>query len=262
MRQPASEKPFVSEYSSTATSRAPVGLEDGRRPVPVEREIGVREVVHEHHVALPREVDELLHRVQLDARRRRVVRERAEEHARLRLRRLPRLLHAGNEVERGNALHGRTREARREQMNGIARARHERRIAGSEQHPQEMDEPLLRAERHRRLGLGIELDAVAVAIELAHGGAQVRQPAAGRVAMVARDERGLAQLLDGDLRWGHVRVAEAEVDHVLARTAKLELEPLDLGERVGRQRVDAPELGHAANRRTASDRADARPRRR
>src|SRR5581483_10704214 len=70
--------------------------------------------------------------------------------------------------------------------------------------------------------------------------------------MVSRDERRLAQLLDGDLRRRHVGVAEAEVDDVLAGPAKLELEPLHLRERVRGERVDAPELRHAADRCTAS----------
>ena len=114
-----------------------------------------------------------------------------------------------------------------------------------------MDEPFLRAERHRRLGLRIELDAEALLIQLAHGGPQVRQPAARRVAVVARQQRSLAQLLDGDLRRRDVGVAEAEVDHVLARAPQLELQALDFGEGIGRERVYAAKLRHAADRRRA-----------
>ena len=75
--------------------------------------------------------------------------------------------------------------------------------------------------------------------------------------MVARQQRGFAKLLDGDLRRRDVGIAEAEVDHVFARAPQLELQPLDLGEGVWGKRVDAPELdrlgnlGHAADRRRA-----------
>ena len=69
--------------------------------------------------------------------------------------------------------------------------------------------------------------------------------------MVAREQRRLAQLLDGDLRRRDVGIAEAEVDHVLAGAPQLELQPLDLGEGVGREGVDPAELRHAADRRKA-----------
>ena len=231
-----------------------LALEDRRRPVAVVREVGIREVVHEHDLALPREVDEALQVVEARARRRRVVRKRAEQHTRPRLGSEPRLLDAGREVDARPHRHARDRrtgEARREEMNRIARARHERDVARPEQHPEQMHEPLLRAEGHRRLRLRIELDAVPVTVEVADRLTQLRQAATRRVAVVARKERGLAQLLDGDLGRRHVGIAEAEVDHILARTPQLELQPLDLGERIRRQGVDPAEVRHAADRRKA-----------
>ena len=60
--------------------------------------------------------------------------------------------------------------------------------------------------------------------------------------MVPWQQGGFAQLLDRDLRRGHVRVPEAEIDHVLAGAPELELEPLDLGKGIRRQGVYAPEL--------------------
>ena len=74
-RQPAIENDFVIVYSSTAQSFAPRHLQDRRRLVAVEGGVGVREVVHQDHVALAGQVDEPLHLVELDGRRRRVVRE-------------------------------------------------------------------------------------------------------------------------------------------------------------------------------------------
>jgi hypothetical protein len=63
--------------------------------------------------------------------------------------------------------------------------------------------------------------------------------------VVAGIPRRLGQLVDGHVRRGHVRVAEAEVDHVLAGASQFELDPVDLGERVRRQRSDPaePDLG-------------------
>ena len=58
------------------------------------------------------------------------------------------------------------REHRPEQVDRVARAGHERDVAGAEQHPQEVHETFLRAERKRRLALRVELDAVAVAVEV------------------------------------------------------------------------------------------------
>ena len=50
---------------------------------------------------------------------------------------------------------------------------------------------------------------------------------------------------------GDVGIAEAEVDHVLARAPQLELQPLDLGEGIRRQGVDPAKVRHAADRRKA-----------
>ena len=187
----------------------------------------------EHQLALAREVDELLHQRNVGDRRRGVVRKRAEQHSRPRLRRLPGLVHAREEVRvrtDGNALHGGACEAGCEEMDRVARARHERDVTGPEQHPEQVDEALLRAEAKCRLGVGVELDPEAIAIELADRRPEIREAAARRVAVVAWEQRRLPQLLDGDLRRRDVGIAEAEVDHVLTGAAQLELEALDLGE--------------------------------
>jgi hypothetical protein len=60
--------------------------------------------------------------------------------------------------------------------------------------------------------------------------------------VVARVRRRLGELLDGDRRRGQVGVAEAEVDHVLARAPQLLLQLVRDREQVGRERVDPAEL--------------------
>ena len=72
--------------------------------------------------------------------------------------------------------------------------------------------------------------------------AQVRQPAARRVAVVHRLGRGLGELLDRDRGRGDVGVAEAEVDHVAALAPQLALQLVDRREDVGREIVDSPKL--------------------
>ena len=76
----------------------PVGLQDRRRVVAVEADVGVGEVVHDDHLPLPAEVDHPLHELQVDARPGRVVREGDDEHAGLRPADLPRRLEVGEEV--------------------------------------------------------------------------------------------------------------------------------------------------------------------
>ena len=60
--------------------------------------------------------------------------------------------------------------------------------------------------------------------------------------MVARVQDRLAQLLDRDRRRRDVGVAEAEIDDVLPGPPQLQLQLVDGGEDVRRQRADAAEL--------------------
>ena len=60
--------------------------------------------------------------------------------------------------------------------------------------------------------------------------------------MIGGPERGLPQLLDGDRRRREIRVAEAEVDHVVSLAPQLPLQLVHGREDVGRQVVDAVKL--------------------
>ena len=61
---------------------------------------------------------------------------------------------------------------------------------------------------------GSSIDAEPALVERGDGLAQLGDAPARGVAVVARVVRRLGQLLDGDVRRGEVRVAEAEVHHV------------------------------------------------
>ena len=108
---------------------------------------------------------------------------------------------------------------RREEVNRIRRRRHDRRVAWLDEHPHQMGETLLRADRRDRLRLGIELDAEAIPVQVADRLAQLRDAAARRVAVVVRLRGCLGELLDRHCRRGEVGVAEAKVDRRRPRRA-------------------------------------------
>ena len=220
-------------------------LEDRGRLVPVEGEVGVGEVVDDEQTVLAGEGDDPLHEVELDRRRGRVVRKREDHDARPWTGARVRLLEVGEEILVGSHRdlgHGRAGEDGRVDVNRIARARHERGVARLEQHPHQVREPLLRADRVQHLALRVELDAEAAPVEVGGGQAELGDPARGRVAMISRLLRRLDQLLDGELGRRQVRVAEAEVDHVLALPAERRSQLGDMGEDIRRERANAPEL--------------------
>ncbi len=106
------------------------------------------------------EVDDVLHEVELDGRRRRVVREGEEQHPRTGLRSLVGLCEVRDEVlvvPHRDLEHARPGEHRRVDVDRVARRRDERGVAGLDERPHQVDEPLLRAHRRDDLRLGIEL---------------------------------------------------------------------------------------------------------
>jgi hypothetical protein len=136
----------------------------------------------------------------------------------------------------------RTGQAWRDQMDRVARRGRDDGVARPGQHPEQMREALLGADRADDLRLGVERDAEAALVELADRRAQLRDAAARRVPVVCRPGRRLAQLRDGDVRRRDVGVAEAEVDDVAAFAAQFPLQVVDGCEDVRRQIVDAPKL--------------------
>ena len=244
IRQPAIEKDFVEAVQLDGAVERAVGGEHRRRLVAVEGDVGVREVVHEHELPLARQVDQPLHQLGRRDGGRRVVRERDDHDARGGLRRVDRLLDPREQVVLVQARvdDGGAGEPRRDQVDRVARARHDRAVAGLEQHPHQVRQALLRADRRDDVHVGIELDAELRPVALADRLAEVGQPAARRVAVVHRLGGGLRELLDGDVGRGDVGVAEAEVDHVATLAPELALQLVDRREDVGREIVDSPEL--------------------
>ena len=179
-----------------------VRLEDRRRLL-AETELCVREVVHDDELALAGEVDDALHEREIDRRGRRVVREREQHDARARTRALVRLDEVAEEIlarTHGHARHRRARQDRRVDVDRIARAGHERRVARLDERPEQVREAFLRPDRRDGLRLGVESDAPEPLVPLADREPQSRDPAARGVSVVARDVRGLGELVDDDRR--------------------------------------------------------------
>ena len=116
---------------------------------------------------------------------------------------------------------------------------------GPKQHPHEVGEALLGADRGDDLALGVEVDVEPALVQVGERLAQLGDAAAGRVAMVAGVVRRLRQLLDGQVGRRDVGVAEAEVDDVEPGAARLDLQPVDDREDVRGQACDPPELHDA-----------------
>ena len=100
-------------------------------------------------------------------------------------------------------------------------------------------EAFLRADRGDDLGLRVELDAVLVLVFLGHLLAQAGDAVADAVAVVARVDGRLAELVDDALGRGVGGVAHPQVDDVDARHALLVLHLVDAPEQVRRQALDA-----------------------
>ncbi|CAB4836982.1 unannotated protein [freshwater metagenome] len=197
------------------------------------------------HVALAAEVDDLLHERDIDAHGGGIVRERDHEHARLGPGVLVTALQVVDELValgQRDFANGRPGEDGAPDVDGVGRSRHEREVAGLQQGPHEVGEPFLRADGVDDLGGRVEMDTPAPQVHRRRGLAELGDTLARRVSVVASVVRSLGELLDRDVGRGQIGVAEPEVDHVATGSPGFELQRIDNGEYVGRQRVDATEL--------------------
>ena len=124
----------------------------------------------------------------------------------------------------------------------IARVGHQHRVAAVERREHQVRDALLRADRDDRLGVRIELDAVAALVPLADRAAQPRNALRHRVAVRVAALRRLDQLVDDVRGRRPVGIAHAEVDDVLAAPAGRHLSSVGDVEDVRRQALDAREL--------------------
>ncbi len=97
------------------------------------------------------------------------------------------------------------------------------------------------------LAIGVEPDTEPPLVSVGDGLAQVGQPARRRVAVVARAPGSLRQLLHRHVGRRDVRVAEPEIDDVVAPAPGLDLQLVHPCKDIRRNAVDAPKL-HGGDR--------------
>ena len=223
----------------------PLHLQDRRRLVPVEAQVGVGVVVHDQHLAVPGPVDHLLHEVEVDAGGGGVVGDRDHRHPGLGPAVVPGELHPVDElvaVGEGHLPDLGAGEQRPVDVDRVAGGGHQAGVAGLQQHPHEVAEPLLGPDGVDDLGVGVEVHPEAALVQGGDVAPQRRQAPAGRVPVIAGVAGRLAQLVYRDLRRRQVGVAEPEVDDVGALVAELDLQVVDDREDVGREAVDPAEV--------------------
>ena len=128
----------------------------------------------------------------------------------------------------------------------VGRVRHQHHVARCRDHHRQVRQPLLRAQRRNHLGLRVQLHPEPPVVIPRLRPPQSRNALRRRIAMRARLPDRLDQLLDDMAGRIHIRIAHAEIDDVHALGAILRLQPVGLGEDIGRQALDAVELffGH------------------
>ena len=109
-------------------------------------------------------------------------------------------------------------------------------------HQHEMGQSLFGADHRHALAVGIHAHAAVALVPLGDPAAQVGQPARSRVAVIARVARRVADLVDHVIGRGQVRIAHAQIDHVLTGAPRGVLEGVDLRKHVGRKPVDLVEM--------------------
>jgi hypothetical protein len=204
----------------------------------VEADLGVGEVVDHHQVVLAGEADDALEEGSIHALGGRIVGEGEDQQLGSRPGAVERLLEVGDEVAvRGHrhVAQVATGDDHRVLVDRIGRVGREHDVARPDGHQDEVGEALLRADHGDGLAVRVELDAVASLIPLADRRPQVGDATGGGVAVIALVARRLADLVDDVIGGGQVRVAHAQVDHVLAGAARGVAQLGHLRQHVGRQ---------------------------
>ena len=166
----------------------PGNLQQRRRPVSVERDVGVGEVVHEHRAVPVGHLDQVREEVLADARRRGIVRKRCQDHRRLGAGPTEDVLDAAEELLRRRHRHGDLPPVGHHHaplMDGIGRVRHGDSVSRADGCERQVRQGVLGAHRGDRLGLVVQFDPVVGQISLADLLPQPGDPGGQRVAVVA-----------------------------------------------------------------------------
>ena len=214
-------------------------------------------------LVLARELDDLLEEPVGDDRARGVVRVVDEHQARALQRLGVERVRSGAKPSSGSSGSSTRLGAGQERAAGVDRVagiRGEGDVARVEEGEAEVVDALLGADRRDHLGLGVDLDAEAPVVEVGERAPELLPASVRRVVVGAGvGHRGLHRL--DDVRKGRmVGIADPQADHVDAGRPLVGDLALELGEHVGRDRLEALGWvgeGHRPSRLAA--RADARP---
>ena len=222
-------------------------LHDGRRPVSVETDIGIRQVVDDQDIVFARKLDHALEELEIDALRGRIAGEPEDHHLRLRNRLAHRALDLDEEIRtrrHRDRVDVGTRDHGPVYVNRVARIGHQHRVAGIERCEHQMGQAFLGANRHDRLGIGVEGDVIAAQVPVGDGLAQARNPLGYRIAMGRRARGRLDELFHDVGGRRAVGIAHRHIDNVLATATGGHLELARNIEHVERQTLDSRELHH------------------
>ncbi len=178
-------------------------LEHARGYIVVVCDVGVREVVNEHRVVLFRERHETFEEVDVDRRRRRIVRKRGHDHARPGPGVVVRLGESFEEIDPGREMHTLNLGPRQDggvDVDRIRRFGNQRHVSGLNERPHEMRQPFLRPDGVDDLGLGIEFHSVAAQVAIGDRLPEVRDAARRRVPVVLLVLRRLDEFVDDERR--------------------------------------------------------------
>ena len=117
----------------------------------------------------------------------------------------------------------------------IGGIRRNHRVVRPDGREQQVRQRILRADRHDRFALRIEVDVVVRLVARRDLSPQRGNPARLRIPVIARIARRLDQLVDDDARRCAVRVSHPEIDDIDLRRARLCPHLVDDGEHVRRQ---------------------------
>ena len=123
-------------------------------------------------------------------------------------------------------------------MDRVTRVGNDYLVAWLDQRQHQVREAFFGADCRNRLGLGIDLDAVAARVPTRDFDAQIGNASRCRVAMISRIARGLDQFIDDRIGRGQVRVAHAQIDNVLAAMPRFHFQMVDDGKNIGRKFFD------------------------
>ena len=222
----------------------PFRLEEARRPVAVEVQVRIGQVMDHDDIVLPGEIGDLLEEGKVHHRRRRVVREIDDEHLGPRPGVLVRLLHIGEEVavfpERDGA-HLAAGDDHGIGMDGIGGRGGEHHVSRFNRRERQMGQSFLGSDGHHGLRLGVEVDIVAPLIPVTDGRAELGDAFGRGITVVLGVLGRLDELVHDVLRRGLVGVAHAEVDDVLSAPARLDLHGVHDRKNIRRQPFDPAE---------------------